>query len=121
MHDSTEEGKMDDVRPISPPRLFWSHLESQRPSCMYYISLFLNTLPNTSRQYPNKTQAMTRSRLDNDLSPEQIRWISIACTLVVIPAAYLMYRHYLSLKARYPDAAEETSQVKADGKVKKSS
>jgi hypothetical protein len=113
MHDSTEEGKMDDVRPISPPRLFWSHLESQRHA-------FLNTIPNTTRQYPNNTQAMARSRLDNDLSPEQIRWISIACTLVVIPAAYLMYRHYLSLKARYPDAAEQT-QVKADGKVKKSS
>jgi hypothetical protein len=29
MHDSTEEGEMDDVRPIPPLRLFWSHLESQ--------------------------------------------------------------------------------------------
>ena len=63
---------------------------------------------------------MARSRLDNDLSPEQIRWITIACTIVVIPAAYLMYRHYLSLKARYPEAAEETSQIKAEGNKKSS-
>jgi hypothetical protein len=38
MHDSTEEGKMDDVRPISPPRLFWSHLEFQRHACTISLS-----------------------------------------------------------------------------------
>jgi len=61
---------------------------------------------------------MSRSRLDNDLTPAQINWITIGCTIVVIPAAYLMYRHYLSLKARYPDPVEVKAQ--GDGQKKSS-
>lgn len=53
---------------------------------------------------------MARSRLDNDLSPDQIQWISIGLTIFIIPAAYLMYRHYKSLQARYPDPVEVRAQ-----------
>ena len=57
---------------------------------------------------------MARSRLDNDLSPDQIQWISIGLTVFIIPAAFMMYRHYKSLQARYPEAVE----VKAPGTSK---
>jgi hypothetical protein len=61
---------------------------------------------------------MARSRLDNDLSPDQIRWISIGLTILIIPAAYFMYRHYLSLKARYPDPPAVNANVNGKDTVK---
>lgn len=49
-----------------------------------------------------KRTRMTRSRLENDLSADQLRWLSTGLFVLIIPAAYMMYRHYQSLKARYP-------------------
>jgi hypothetical protein len=86
--------------------------------CIYYIShLHIKTVK--SHQHQLNKDTMTRSRLDNDLSPDQIQWLTIGCFIVVIPAAYMMYRHYLSLKARYPDPVEVKAE--GDGQGKKSS
>jgi len=38
MHNGAEQGEMDDVRPISPSRLFWSHLESRRHASLTSLS-----------------------------------------------------------------------------------
>lgn len=54
---------------------------------------------------------MARSRLENDLTDEQLRWLSIALAVFLIPTTYIMYRHYRSLKTRYP--AQTSTQVKA--------
>ena len=45
---------------------------------------------------------MAGSRLENDLTDEQLRWMAIALGVFLIPATYIMYRPYKSLQGRYP-------------------
>jgi hypothetical protein len=56
MHDGIEEGEMDDVRPISSLRLFWSHLESQRHASLTSLSFSTShrlALAETSQHLDN--------------------------------------------------------------------
>ncbi|KAL7423408.1 hypothetical protein Q5752_000988 [Cryptotrichosporon argae] len=50
---------------------------------------------------PPAAAAMT-SRLQHDLTDAQLDLISLALFLALFPVAYMMYRHFRSLKERYP-------------------
>lgn len=55
---------------------------------------------------------MAGSRLENDLSESQLQWITLGVGLLLVPATFVMYRHYQSLKARYPSADPMQPQAK---------
>lgn len=50
---------------------------------------------------------MAGSRLENDLSESQLQWITLGLGLFLLPATFIMYRHYQSLKSRFPAAAPQ--------------
>lgn len=59
------------------------------------------------------------TRLEHDLTPEQLQYLTYGVAIAIIPMLYWMYRHIKSLQTRFPDAKVGVTPGKV-GKAKTS-
>mgnify|MGYP006876485683 CR=1 FL=1 len=60
------------------------------------------TIGDPLKQTTDHSSPFTMARVDIPLSKETLDTISLVAFLALFPVSYCMYRHFLSMRRRYP-------------------